>query len=88
MIVPNSVNLANLRHLLTRNTKITQNLLKNTILREDTRFVGSLSPREVKLKVHQRCFIREQEVSRGGEASDRASLQKMQEGKVHDGTLL
>ena len=47
---------------------------------------GSL--REVKLEVglHQCCFIREQEVSRGGEASNRVSPQKMQEGEVHDGT--
>ena len=46
------------------------------------------SPRVVKLEVglHQGCFIREQEVSQGGEASDRASLPKMQEGGVHDGT--
>ena len=46
------------------------------------------SPREVKLEVglHQGCFSREQEVSRGGEASNGASPPKMQEGKVHDGT--
>ena len=45
------------------------------------------SPRVVKLEVglHQGCFIREQEVSQGGKASDGASLQKMQEGEVHDG---
>ena len=30
--------------------------------------------------------MREQQVSRGGEASDRASSPKMQEGEVHDGT--
>ena len=37
------------------------------------------SPRVVKLEVglHQECFIREQEVSRGSEASDGASPQKM-----------
>ena len=37
------------------------------------------SPREVKLEVglHQGCFSREQEVSQGGEASDRASPPKM-----------
>ena len=42
----------------------------------------------VKLEVglHQECFIREQEVSRGGKASNGASLQKMQEGEVLDGT--
>ena len=46
------------------------------------------SPIVVKLEVglHQGCFIRKQEVSRGGEASDGASPQKMQEGEVHDGT--
>ena len=41
LTVPNSVNLANLWHLLTKNTKITQNVLKNIILREDIRFVDS-----------------------------------------------
>ena len=48
------------------------------------------NPREVNLEVglHQGCFIREQEVSRGGEASDGASPPKMQEGEVHDGTSL
>ena len=42
----------------------------------------------VKLEVglHQRSFIRKQEVSRGGEANDRASLQKMQEDEVRNGT--
>ena len=46
------------------------------------------SPREVKLEIglHQGCFIREQEVSRGGEASDAVSPPKVQEGEVHDGT--
>ena len=46
------------------------------------------SPRVVKLVVglHQGCFIDKQEVSWGGEASDRASPPKMQEGEVHDGT--
>ena len=46
------------------------------------------SPKVVKLEVglHQGCFIREQEVSRGSEASDEASPPKMQEGEVHDGT--
>ena len=40
------------------------------------------SPRVVKLEVglHQRCFIKEQEVSQGGEASDGASSLKVQEG--------
>ena len=47
------------------------------------------SPKVVKLEVglHQGCFIREQEVSWGGKASDGTSLPKMQEGDVHDGTL-
>ena len=46
------------------------------------------SPRvvELEIRLYQGCFIREQEVSQGGEASDGASLQKMQEGEVHDGT--
>ena len=46
------------------------------------------SQRVVKLEVglYQRCFIREQEVSWGGEASDGASPPKMQEGEVHDRT--
>ena len=46
------------------------------------------SPRVVKLEVglHQGCFIREQEVSQGGEASDGASPPKIQESEVHDGT--
>ena len=46
------------------------------------------SPRVVKLEVglHQGCYIREHEVSRGGEASDGASPRKMQEGEVHDGS--
>ena len=46
------------------------------------------SPMVVKLEVglHQRCFIREQKVSQGGEASDGASPSKVQEGEVHDGT--
>ena len=46
------------------------------------------SPRVVKLEVglHQECYIREHEVSRGGEASDGASPSKEQQGKVHDGT--
>ena len=41
---------------------------------------------KLEVGLHQRCFIREQEVSRGGEASDRASSQKMQEDEVYDGT--
>ena len=47
------------------------------------------SPRMVKLEVglHQGCFIKDQKVSRGGETSDGASPPKMQDGKVHDGTL-
>ena len=46
------------------------------------------SPRVVRLEVgfHQGCFIREQEVSRGSEASDGTSPPKMQEDEVHDGT--
>ena len=46
------------------------------------------SPRVVKLEVglHQGCYIKEHEVSQGGEASDGASPPKMQEGEVHDGT--
>ena len=46
------------------------------------------SPRVVKLEVrpHQGYFIRDQEVFRGGEASDGASPQKMQEGELYDGT--
>ena len=41
------------------------------------------SPRVVKLKIslHQGCYIREHEVSRGGEASNGASPPKMQEGE-------
>ena len=46
------------------------------------------SPKVVKLEVglHQGCYIREHEVSRGGEASDGASPPKMQESKVHEKT--
>ena len=46
------------------------------------------NPRVVRLEVglHQRLFMKEQEVSWGGEASDGASPPKMQEGEVHDGT--
>ena len=46
------------------------------------------SPMVVKLEVrlHQGCYIREHEVSWGGEASDWASPPKMQEGEVHDRT--
>ena len=46
------------------------------------------SPREMKREIglHQGCFIREQEVSRGGEASDGASPPKMQESEVYDKT--
>ena len=54
------------------------------------RYPGSdhRSPRVVKLvmRFHQGCFIREQEVSQGSEASDGASPSKIQEGEVHDGT--
>ena len=41
---------------------------------------------ELKLELYQGCFIREQEVSKGSEASNGASPQKMQEGEVHNGT--
>ena len=46
------------------------------------------SPTMVKLEVglHQGCYIREHEVSRGGQASDEASPPKVQEGEVYDGT--
>ena len=45
------------------------------------------NPTVVKLvvRLHQGCYIREHEVSRGGEASVGASLPKMQEGEVYDG---
>ena len=46
------------------------------------------SPKVVKLKVglHQGCYIREYEMSLGGEASDKDSPPKMQECEIHDGT--
>ena len=46
------------------------------------------SPGVVKLEagLHQGCYIREHEVSWGGEANDGASPPKIQEGEVHDGT--
>ena len=46
------------------------------------------SPKVVKLEVglHQGCYIREHKVSRDSEASDGASLPKMQESEVHAGT--
>ena len=47
---------------------------------------GSLRMVKLEVGLHQGCFIREQKVSQGGEASDGASSPKMQEGKVHDGT--
>ena len=43
---------------------------------------------KLELGLHQGCYIREHEVSQGGEASDGASPPKMQEGEVHDGTSL
>ena len=45
-------------------------------------------PMVVKLEVglHRGGYIREHEVFWGGEASDRASLPKVREGEVHDGT--
>ena len=46
------------------------------------------SPTVVKFEIglYQGCYIREYDVSWGGEASDGASPPKMQEGEVHDGT--
>ena len=46
------------------------------------------SPMVVKLEVglHQGGYIKEHEVSRGGEASVGASPPKVREGEVHDGT--
>ena len=46
------------------------------------------SPKVVKLvmRLHHRFYIKEQEMSRGGKASDGASPPNMQEGEVHDGT--
>ena len=46
------------------------------------------SPTVVKLvmMLHEECYIREHEVSWGGEASVGASPPKMQEGEVHNGT--
>ena len=46
------------------------------------------SPMVVKLEVglHQGGYIREHEVSRGGQASDGASPPKIREGEVHNGT--
>ena len=48
------------------------------------------SPMVVKLEVgpHRGGYVREHEVSRGGEASVGASPPKVQEGEVHDGTSL
>ena len=47
-------------------------------------------PMVVNLEVglHRGGYIREQEVFRGGKASDRASPPKVREGEVHDGTSL
>ena len=47
---------------------------------------GSLKVVKLEVGLHQGCYIRKHEVSRGGEASDRALSPKMQEGEVHDGT--
>ena len=46
------------------------------------------SPMVVKLEVglHRGGYVREHEVSRGGEASVGASPPKVREGEVHDGT--
>ena len=46
------------------------------------------SSKVVKLEVglHQGCYIKEHEVFRSGEARNRASPPKMQEGEVHEGT--
>ena len=47
---------------------------------------GSLRVVKLEVGLHQECYIREHEVSRGGETSDGASPPKVQEGEVHDGT--
>ena len=47
----------------------------------------SLRMVELEVGLHQGCFIREQDVSRGGQANVGTSPQKMQESEVHDGTL-
>ena len=49
---------------------------------------GSQKVVKLKVELHKGCFIREQELSQGGKASDGASPPKMQEGEVHDGTSL
>ena len=46
----------------------------------------SLGVLELVMRLYQRCYIKEHEVSQGGEASDGALPPKMLEGKVHDGT--
>ena len=47
---------------------------------------GSPSVVKLVMRLHQGCYIREHEVSWGGEASVGASPPKMQEGEVHNGT--
>ena len=47
---------------------------------------GSPSVVKLVMKLHQGCYIKEHGVSQGGEASDRASPPKVQEGEVHNGT--
>ena len=47
---------------------------------------GSLMVVKLEVGLHQGGYIREHEVSRGGEANDGASLPKVREGEVHDGT--
>ena len=47
---------------------------------------GSPSVVKLVLRLHQGCYVREHEVSRGGEVTVGASSPKMQKGKVHNGT--
>ena len=47
---------------------------------------GSSTMVKLVMRLHQGYYIREHEVSRGGEASDGALPPKMQEGEVHGGT--
>ena len=47
---------------------------------------GSPSVVKLVIRLHQGCYIREHEVSRGGEASVEASPPKMQEGEIYNGT--
>ena len=56
---------------------------------ELVRWLHHGSPKVVNLvmRLHQGCYIKEHDVSEGGEGSDGALLPKMQEGEVHEGTL-